>query len=291
MNTTLMNLAHRIEKRARQAQLAAYKSVQHVGAYTPFQNVYYCCTQKTASQWFKAVFLDPLFYRYTGLSVVPHPPVPRSEVVARFARPFPSRSIATHLYIDFPTYENIPKPENYRTFFVIRDPRDIVTSWYFSTLYSHHPYPKVMERRSQLQSMNLRDGLIFSIDVLHHEELFTIQRSWAVNASTYGVRIFRYEDFAKNNLEFLRQLLHYLHVRIPESAFETLSRRHHFTKYSGNRDQGIGDHLSHYRKGIAGDWMNHFDADVETHFERRVGDLLEVLGYTAPLGYNGFTRI
>ena len=40
-------------------------------ALSPFDNVYHCCTQKTASQWFRGIFADPAFADHTGLEEVP----------------------------------------------------------------------------------------------------------------------------------------------------------------------------------------------------------------------------
>jgi hypothetical protein len=37
--------------------------------------------------------------------------------------------------------------------------------------------------------------------------------------------------------------------------------------------------VSHYRKGTAGDWRNHFDADISAAFTAATGNLVELLGY------------
>jgi hypothetical protein len=34
-------------------------------------NIYYCCSQKTGSQWLKQVLTDPAFFHATGLQVLP----------------------------------------------------------------------------------------------------------------------------------------------------------------------------------------------------------------------------
>jgi hypothetical protein len=77
----------------------------------------------------------------------------------------------------------------------------------------------------------------------------------------------------------LKQLFDYLDIVIPEQKLVALLNRHRFEKYSGQRNQGIEDHYSHYRKGISGDWRNYFDSTTIAHFKKITENLLEVLGY------------
>ena len=50
------------------------------------------------------------------------------------------------------------------------------------------------------------------------------------------------------------------------------------TKTAG-RKEGEEDVTSHYRKGVAGDWRNHFTQAHVDEFKTRYGDLLVRLGY------------
>ncbi|HEY1427264.1 MAG TPA: hypothetical protein VGF50_11375, partial [Caulobacteraceae bacterium] len=56
---------------------------------------------------------------------------------------------------------------------------------------------------------------------------------------------------------------------------------HRFSEITQGRSRGDEDAASHYRKGLAGDWRNHFaDRHVE-HFKARYNDLLIKTGYEA----------
>jgi hypothetical protein len=199
---------------------------------------------------------------------------------AHFDGPLPKRVIGTHLYIGYPTYLTIPKPESYRTFFILRDPRDIVVSWYFSTRYSHPSTGLIPERRKKLENLSLSDGLKYSIDAIERSGLFWSQRSWIHNSEDHGnVRVFRYEDFAHENRSFLKQLFDYLNIVIPEDEFFALYDQHRFERYSEGRTKGMEEPKSHYRKGMPGDWINYFDSATIVHFRKVTKDLLEVLGY------------
>jgi hypothetical protein len=245
---------------------------------SPYDNIYHCCTQKTASQWIRAVFLDPIVYQYTGLPVWPY-----EQLGLRFARfdaPLPLRTFAAHLYIDYPTFLTIPKPPKFKAFFVLRDPRDIIVSWYFSARYSHLPFEPIPDLRSDLEKLDLTQGLICIINRLEDWGSFQAQRSWmGVDQSQDQVRIFRYEELALDHHDFLRRLFRFLEIDIPTPNLATLGQKHTFERHASGRTQGTEDRFSHYRKGIAGDWRNCFDAVVSAHFTQVTRDLVTVLGY------------
>ena len=192
-----------------------------VASWSSYENIYHCCTQKTASQWFRRVLCDPTVFRYTGLKPFRYPKLGLRE--ASIEGPLPRRTIGIHLYIDYPTYEAIPKPEKYRTFFILRDPRDIVVSWYFSAKYSHKQVYPIPELRRNLEMLDLREGLKYIIDAWNDFGLFEAQRSWmGVPAGHPNIEIFRYEEFARDNYAFLKVLLDYLDVQIPAKELDAL---------------------------------------------------------------------
>ena len=251
-----------------------------------FENMYHCCAQKTASQWFKAVFSDRVFYKYTGLEVFTHRQLVDQKVrmdgpvpYAQFRDPIPPRTVGSPLYLGYLAYLTLPKPGNFRAFFVTRDPRDITISWYFSARYSHDPAGMVAKFRRDLEDLDLSQGLMYGIDALEDTGLYSVLRSWSRVHDDDKVRIFRYEDLARDNEAFLRGLLSYLAVSLPEAEFAAMYERNKFATLAGGRVQGQEVSTDHYRKGLAGDWTNHFDRSVEIHFRNTTGDLTEQLGY------------
>jgi lipopolysaccharide transport system ATP-binding protein len=54
---------------------------------------------------------------------------------------------------------------------------------------------------------------------------------------------------------------------------------------SGGRSKGTEDPVSHYRKGIAGDWRNYFTPRVADAFKKRFGDILIAAGYEKDLNW------
>jgi hypothetical protein len=197
-------------------------------------------------------------------------------------RPFPIRTFAACLPIDYPTYLSIPKPARYKAFFVMRDPRDIVVSWYFSARYSHLPFGPVPGLRGDLEKLDLAEGLRYMIDTLDDWGSFWAQRSWMdITEDRENIEIFRFEQLASDESLFLQRLFDYLDIAMPEQEFTALCERHTFEKHSKGRRKGEEDRLAHYRKGIVGDWRNCFDRSTMAYFRQITEDLLEVLGYEA----------
>jgi hypothetical protein len=242
-----------------------------------YDNIFYCCTQKTASQWFRGVFNDLTFYEHTGLKVKVY-----DELGLRygaFQAILPKRTIGTQLYISYPTYQALPKPQSYKTFFVLRDPRDIVVSMYFSARYSHIPIDVIPTLRKDLESLDLSAGLMYMVNCLNEFGLFAAQKSWVQPSREQGIQLFRYEDLANDNFAFLKHLIEYLEVTLSDQELIDLYNRHSFENKAKGRTQGEENINSHYRKGLAGDWKNYFDKAITAHFEQVTGDLVEVLGY------------
>ena len=59
-----------------------------------------------------------------------------------------------------------------------------------------------------------------------------------------------------------------------------------FEKYAKGRSKGQEDTGSHYRRGVGGDWVNHFEPEHVARFKERHGDLLLKLGYESDPDWN-----
>lgn len=207
----------------------------------------------------------------------------RPMMQIRFDKPFPAHTIIETLYTGRPGFDSIPQPGAYRAFFVLRDPRDVVVSYFFSLKYSHKIMNEQMQKdRDFLHRISEEDGLAWMIDALAQPNgYFDAQRSWLEpSANNTAVRVYRYEDlFGADQLSAMLDLFTHLHIPLSESKLAGLLDHYRFEKFAGGRAKGVEDVNHQYRKGTAGGWREHFTAKVESHFRRRTGDLLEVLGY------------
>ena len=96
-----------------------------------------------------------------------------------------------------------------------------------------------------------------------------------------GPAIFRLRE----HTERLLNSAHIFMMRIPydrETLMEAqreVVRANRFETWTGGRKRGQEDVASHERKGIAGDWRNHFTPKVAAAFRSRYGSLLVATGY------------
>jgi hypothetical protein len=252
------------------------------------RNVYHCCVHKTGSQWVRKVLADPAVYRVTGLRTYAYAPrLPggresRSYPERRFDRPFPANTVVSPLYIPYQNFAQFPKPEPWRALFVGRDPRDVVVSWYFSSARSHptRDNPGLERTRGELAGLDIEEGLVFTIRRLEAHGLFEALGSWA-GVGSLGVLTVRYEDLVGPEAEpAWARVFDHCDVRLGQAERRTLLARYSFEALSG-RHQGEEDQGSKLRKGVAGDWRNHFTPAVEAVFADVTGDLVRRLGYDA----------
>jgi hypothetical protein len=203
-------------------------------------------------------------------------------------------------------------------FHIIRDPRDIVVSSYFSHLNSHPTdnWPELAEHKRQLRALDLSEGLLCDMDFCrdlptrgHRVEPYRCMSDWDYSRS--NILEIRYEDLILNPYEVLTNAFAFLGLLAEDelgaaSLFghlrEILSRRlrprangalprmhswnilaaiydNRYDKKTSGRKRGAEDPQSHYRKGIAGDWRNYFQDQHKKHFTNVYGDILIRLGY------------
>jgi hypothetical protein len=259
-----------------EARNARLRHTHQVVARCEFDNIYHCTVRKAASQWIKALFSDPVVYRYSGLL-----PFERRLYRRRFPHAIPTQRAVLAVFASYKRFNAIPKPERYRAFFVLRDPRDIVVSSYFSLRNSHAPMGDVLTARKDLQERPLKEGMLYTINRLSDTGLFGALRSWAQAPSAETFELFKYEDLTgERQLEEVDRLMRHCGIPIPPSELEALLTRRSFSKMRGARTGRTV--ISHYRKGKAGDWRNYFDDEVYEAFTSATGDLVDVLGYPRP---------
>ena len=93
------------------------------------------------------------------------------------------------------------------------------------------------------------------------------------------VKIVRYEDLKIDTGSVLKKVCSFLEVDTDESLINECVEINTFERHSGGRKAGIEDTDTFFRKGIVGDWKNHFSpANVET-FKRYGGESLILAGY------------
>lgn len=171
-----------------------------------------------------------------------------------------------------------PKSVDAKIINIVRDPRDILVSAYFSHKYSHpfKNWDALMGQRKFLEESSFEDGLVSELEF--SKQYFEDLRSW--NVCDDKAKTFKYEDIFQNEKRFLRISCDHLRMRLPNNlVLLGILKSYSFSSLSGGRGIGEENKHHHYRKGISGDWKNHFTPKVIDFFKDRYGDLLLQYGY------------
>lgn len=216
-------------------------------------------------------------------------------------------------YVNADMEQVAPLRGAFRGFHMVRDPRDILASAYFSHRNTHRTeaWPALVEHRKRLQAVDQDAGLMLELDF--NADVFAEMARWDYRQP--DVLELKMEEFTADPLNqwmavfkhlglvepahygkrqawafLLRSCLNVLHrhARLPTrnrlAAFPAerllgVVHDHRFETKTGGRAEGQEDQRSHYRKGQAGDWANHFKPRHVAAFKERYNALLLQLGY------------
>jgi hypothetical protein len=177
---------------------------------------------------------------------------------------------------------------------IVRDGRDVAVS------SVHHQWNNATDqggrRRLTREKVAKREAYRDDPDTFgaSGESIFTrehvaqIARSWSTSvrramadAALLGDSYYqvRYEDLLAEPVGEVRRLLEFLGADSDEEVARRCVEAASFEQLSGGRPQGEEDSSSFYRKGIAGDWKNHFTEEDRRVFNEEAGELLIRLGY------------
>lgn len=179
-----------------------------------------------------------------------------------------------------PVYKRLVKPvsdsdfiRNKIVIFLVRDPRDILVSAYYSFGYTHgfSSVKEIRERqeqkRSKIQSENVDEYVMESAhSILNNFE--TVDRlSKACNRSV----VLRYEDMIDNWDYFVKELTRY--VDIKQTVLTKI--------YAKSRPREKEDKSSHRRSGKAGGFRSKLKGETVTYLNATFESVLERFHYDA----------
>ncbi|MDJ0703947.1 MAG: sulfotransferase domain-containing protein [Leptolyngbyaceae cyanobacterium MO_188.B28] len=241
--------------------------------------VIHCCVQKTGSSWFLKVFSDRLF-RNSAMLRIENPDynyIPQPEgYIDRLSKINTLGAIICPLYVRPSDLKHISAPENTRCFFVVRDPRDLVISDYFSIRYSHPLINQWMiDKRKLLNELSIEEGVTERIN--DFRSYISTLREWG-SADSSDIKIVKFEEiFGSNQEQEFKKLMQFCEVSIDDSVVTKLLRKYSFEKVQ-NRSPGKGKY-NHYRSGSKNQWRKYFTSKHIELIKKQAGDLIVSLGY------------
>jgi len=236
--------------------------------------IYHACVQKTGSMWLKNIFNDKRIKKITNMKVFPQYRYEWGE----FHKKFPKYTFIPGLYISYDLYEEIKKPSKFKTIYVVRDPRNIVVSWYYSMKYSHLLMGKVPKYRQDLNSLNLNEGLLYAIK--HLTLKFCQIRTWINNLNDDPNIIFvKFEDLTSEPVKTFTRIFNQCGIDIEREELTKILKDYTKDKM---REKDIlnkkSKKISHYRKENTS-YKDVFKKIHYDYFYNITGDLIDKLGY------------
>lgn len=233
------------------------------------ETVFHITHWKSGSQWVGGVLLEAAPERAVRVAS------DFSNIRADRLRP---GGIYTPVYLPVHGFREFVGETPGRPFIVIRDLRDTLVSWYFSVKHSHgtgdaNVAGTVLSYRERFNQCSKEEGLLITLRE-RLQPMAQIQSSWAAA----GVPLFRYEDMIVDEQDAFRKIFAVCAIEMDDAQRHAVVEKHSFKKRAG-RAPGEEDVGSHYRKGIAGDWRNHFTDRIIDEFKERFGAVLVDVGY------------
>ena len=165
--------------------------------------------------------------------------------------------------------------KNSRGFHLIRDPRDVLVSQYWSWRNNHSVNDTtVLSLRRKLLDLSTEEGLL---ELIPHIRMIQQIQNWPFGQIASILEV-KYEDLIEAPSFHFRQIFDHLEIEFNSDELSKLVDKHSFAKRSG-RPLGSEDINSHLRRGLPGDWKNYFTDTLKQAFQEQYGDLLIQLGY------------
>ena len=222
--------------------------------------------------------------------------------------------------IDFLSYGNADIQfsqalSEHKGFHIIRDPRDIVVSAYFSHRNSHSTsaWSELEPHRETLLKLDKDDGI--TEEIRFRERSFRHMRTW--NYDQPHILEVRFEDLIDRHYETMLTMFDHLGLLsqtdyrfinrpggmyrelvaftkssfnislprmskqpvLPAAEFLAIVWRNRFEAKTSGRNRGDEDVQNHYRKGKSGDWTTHFTNQHKMLFKELYPGLVPNLGY------------
>jgi len=227
---------------------------------------------KCGSQWVRDILADGRIRAYSGHELAVGGVDLQGEKWPQLQR----GQLASPLYsAGAGDWARIAAPDD-RALVVLRDPRDIVVSLVYSMSFSHTPNPVSNLLRKPMSEASPANRIRLGMFLLAQWSEYL--RTWKDAHQFPNVYCTRYEWLLSDLAGEMRRMFAFLDWEIPDAVIQQVADDNAFAARSG-RPSGVENEFSHRRKGIAGDWRNHFDRILGELFEATFPDLLTSLEY------------
>ncbi|MQC26951.1 MAG: hypothetical protein DWG76_05835 [Chloroflexi bacterium] len=174
-----------------------------------------------------------------------------------------------YLYGPIGSFRNIPNRPNYRVLLQLRDPRDVLTSLYYSSAYSHPIINrKLLKRRKEAVDMTVDEYVLANAE--HYFQLY--ERYCNELLSQPEVLFVQYELMVSDFPNWLEQVCEHLNLTRHQAVIDRLLQEANF-------QVDKEDKYSHRRQVTPGDHLRKLQSETVAQLNQRFAPVLPQLGY------------
>jgi hypothetical protein len=104
-------------------------------------------------------------------------------------------------------------------------------------------------------------------------------RLWQRNRDPEMSLVLQYEQMLSDPMAVMTRVAQHFELDSSPETIATIVDTHSFQKLSEGRKHGQESTQNFFRKGVAGDWRNHFTPTLEEAYKHLIGDFLIEFGY------------
>ncbi|ELT90619.1 hypothetical protein CAPTEDRAFT_101347, partial [Capitella teleta] len=161
--------------------------------------------------------------------------------------------------------------EGLKVIAVLREPKDTLTSYYYH-------YCNIINFPGDFHDF-------FDLvrqDRLHGGNIFKMAQDWWQARDLPNVLVVKYEEMKKDTAEVVRRVAEFLEIPLDSKAVESIVENCNMDKMRKGLVEAIPDESEmakqFFRKGVVGDWKNHFAKDEEDFVDECVRKYFDPVG-------------
>ncbi|WP_297105308.1 sulfotransferase domain-containing protein [uncultured Devosia sp.] len=164
----------------------------------------------------------------------------------------------------------------FRSIFVVRDPRALLVSWYFSTRFSHVSTEGVERHRQAMEGLNEEQALTYMISEFE-KEFVPVFEAWLNRIeNSVDCKLVRFEDLiGASQKQTWMDIFDHLDILTSPGTLNAVLDTYSIGKLRGNKSNPDKKYAAAGQRP----WQDHLVNDARVAFEQSLGKLPARLGY------------
>ena len=220
------------------------------------------------------MFSDPRVQQHTGLWTYPQ----HEYEIGDHHDSFPKYTFVPGLYVSYEQYLRINKPKNYKTLYIIRDPRNATISWYRSMKKTHKLVnDSVRYFRKKFEKMDEKKGIMEAIKC--YQVKISFMKEWYMQSQKDdNVEVVKFEDIIESPKKELNKVFRKLGFSIRKDIICEVAESNSKIKMRKRDKRRRSGEKTDYKKRKT-DWRRDFEYEHKKEFERVNGKAAKIMGY------------